>query len=141
MKSTGHLLRDAYQSMSEGIASIESYLPRVESEEMNYDLNRQLMDYQRMAQVCETELLRCGEPVRERIQLSDGSYTSNEDRFDGRCEGDASIAASIMDGIQHRLESVRAVSEHSSDAAVSSIAMEIMEEEENHMSWMKSYVD
>lgn len=144
-----NLLREAYLSMSEGISNIESYLPKVESEDMSYDLNRQLQDYHRMANLCKEELQRQGESLseflsngQEQSQQSDISF-KDRSHVDVRASSntDTSIARTVVDEIKNRVDSVRKFADNSSSDAVNSIAMEIIEEEENHMDWMKSYVN
>lgn len=146
--ANGNLLKKVYVSMSEGIMNIESCLSQVESEDMNYDLNRQLQDYYRMAGLCKEELQRQGESLgsiahnlRGNIQQSAisfqyKSYVANRKENDT----DQIIARNIVDDIRRRVDCVRKFADNSSSEAVNSIAMEIMEEEENHMDWMKSYV-
>ena len=147
--SKGNLLKDAYYSISDGISNIESYLPRVESEDMNYDLNRQLQDYRRMTSLCKEELQKEGEalePISPKqfggAQQSDISFEYKSQVGYGKATNtDQFIAQEVVSEIQHRVEWIRKFADNSSSEAVSSIAMEIIEEEENHMDWMKSYVD
>lgn len=147
--SKGNLLKDAYYSISDGISNIESYLPRVENEDMNYDLNRQLQDYRRVTNLCKEELQREGkelEPIPPR-QVGGAQQPSNSFEYKSQVgygkatNTDQFIAQEVVSEIQHRVEWIRKFADNSSSEAVSSIAMEIIEEEENHMDWMKSYVD
>ena len=117
--SKGNLLKDAYYSISDGISNIESYLPRVENEDMNIP-PRQVGGAQQPSNSFEYK-----------SQVGYGKAT-NTDQF---------IAQEVVSEIQHRVEWIRKFADNSSSEAVSSIAMEIIEEEENHMDWMKSYVD
>lgn len=142
----GSILKEAYLSMSEGITNIESYLPEVESEEMNYDLNRQLQDYYRMAGLCKEELQRQGESLEQILndanQQSDNSFKYITHVGYGKDnDTDQVIARNVVQDIARRVDRVRKYADRSSSDAVSSITMEIIEEEENHMDWMKSYVD
>lgn len=147
--SKGNLLKDTYLSISDGISNIESFLPKVENEDMNYDLNRQLHDYRRMASLCKEELQREGEALvlvpPNRLggaQQSDISFEYKAHVGDGKeTNTDQFIAQEVVSEIQHRVDWIRKFADNSLSEAVSSIAMEIIEEEENHLDWMKSYVD
>ena len=147
--SKGNLLKDTYLSISDGISNIESFLPKVENEDMNYDLNRQLHCYRRMASLCKEELRKEGEALEliplnqlDGAQQSDISFEYKAHVGYGKeTNTDQLIAQEVVSEIQQRVDWVRKFADNSSSEAVSSIAMEIIEEEENHMDWMKSYVD
>lgn len=142
------LLKNVADSISEGIQCIESYLSKVESDELNYDLNRQLKDYLYLKSCCNVELQRYEELLedtfpsnREEVQPSNESFQYRLSKSQDNNPTDQKIAQSLANHSQHCIEYARSIVEHSSSDAVSDIAMEVMKEEETHMGWMKSYVN
>ena len=132
-------IKNTYLSLEKGIMDLETLLPQVANEDLNYDLNRQLQDYHKLASMWKQELTGEGS-----TSFSLHESGANEPSSLG-CEKttpdhDKAIAQYLIQEISSRLDLVQKYKDDFSSVTVNSRAREMIEEEENHMSWMRSYM-
>lgn len=139
------MLKDAYTSMQDAISSIESYLPAVENEDLNYDLNRQLQDYRRIQQLCKEELLRYGSMEDLEHRGEETHAQSWKERFtiensqSGRTDG--CIAKELANQVAQRMDQARQYAKQSVSVAANHFANEFIKEETTHLDRLAAYME
>lgn len=142
------ILKEAYKSASLGISTIEHVLPSVESDDLSYDLNRQVHEYFVMAQRCKNELERSGEALDtsyfiradENVGARCQGDESKNDKY-GRKDSDCAIAKHVY---ENTMDSANKFSKLLKEAGgkerfAMEIADEFLKEEKKHMHRMQSY--
>ena len=136
---------EEYQVLEKNINEIQSVLARVESDDMNYDLNRQMLQSRRMSEQLKKKLQENGGDVATQAsQYSDSSYV-DKFRYEISQEllDDRTIAKYLIRNAKANVSMIHQLLDTAPSDAVCNIpiAHEFVEEEEKYMRRMESYIE